>query len=270
MIMTLHCEAPDSNAPGRTASEQTVFFKLNADDTREAAQYRFLSNVGVPVPTLLLCVERPHQEVLGLEFLPTIGIEPDHASDLLDLVARLNAVRLGPEKPIGDLPTGTPQGEFEQQLASAIDRVSTLLPDVDVSDWLTTYRRVLPQYARLPQALTHGELAVQQIGRTTTGRLVIFDLATLGRRPRFADVANLLAPLSLLSCRSEHDLLVDYLDALAVHSGARIPVRDAWPELRLTRYVQEIEALPWQLSLDDGDDLRRHVMIISEELAHVR
>lgn len=47
-------------------------------------------------------------------------------------------------------------------------------------------------------------------------------------------------------------------------------VAEAWAELRLTRFVQELEALPWRTDLDDPDDLEHHVITIAADYPAVR
>jgi len=251
------------------AHQDTVFFKQNRDSAREASRYRFLAKCGVPLPCLLVCIERSDNEVLGLEFLPSIGIEPQQVDSLLRLVAALNATIDVPSE-IAGTPPGLPQRDFEDLLAAALRDLAAEMPWVDTTGWLDTYRTAQPRYAALPQALTHGELALQQLGTTADGRLVIFDLATLGVRPRLSDIANVLATLGRVSGRSEHDLLDSYLDQLVAASGAELAADAVWPEFLLTRFVQELEALPWRLTLGDDVDLHQHVMTISEDVAKIR
>jgi hypothetical protein len=76
---------------GGQPQEKTVFFKLNADDSRERDTYSYLAQLGVPVPRLVLQLDHADHEVLGLEFLPSVGVRPDDVDPLLRLTASLNA-----------------------------------------------------------------------------------------------------------------------------------------------------------------------------------
>ncbi|SDS83446.1 hypothetical protein SAMN04488543_2472 [Friedmanniella luteola] len=253
VIMTLSCGAP--SGPPR---QRTLFFKLNRDGSREAHHHRFLAERGVPVPHLAVCVERAHEEVLGLEFLPSVGLGPADVDDVLRLVAALNALTDVPDA-VGQPPPGRPQAEFEHLLAQTLEQLGPARADRGPASWFTTYRRAAALHRDLPTALTHGELAAQQVGRTAGGRLVMFDLATAGRRPRFADIANLLATAARLSGQDERSVLGDYLRHLSPTGAAATVDDQTWAELRLTRYVQAVEALPWRLGLGRPAELRRHL-----------
>lgn len=259
VITTLSYEAPGGH-PGRT----TLFFKRNPHESREADRHRFLARRGVPVPRLAVCVEREHEEVLGLEFLPTIGVGRADVDDLLRLTAALNAVTDVPPA-IARTRPGQPQDAFERLLAGALDRVGALHAEHAGAPWLDTYRRALPVHRGLPRALTHGELTVQQVGRTEDGTLVVFDLATLAERPRFADIANLSAVPGLAATPADRALFLAYLGHLS--GAARVPssVEDAWSELQLTRFVQAVEALPWHLGLGSRAELRDRLRTVAAD-----
>jgi hypothetical protein len=91
--------------------------------------------------------------------------------------------------------------------------------------------------------LTHGELAFQQVG-WTGNRLVVFDLATLGARARFFDIANVLADLVDLTHRDEDDLFGIFL--------GRKPTRRDRRELLLTRASIGFAGLPWRVERGEG------------------
>jgi hypothetical protein len=256
VIVTLGYDAVDGSRRHRT-----LFLKRNPDEAREAAAYRFLTGRGIAVPELILCSENEDEEVLGLEFLPSIGIEAGDVDDLLRLVATLNAVQ-GVPRAVGALRPGRPQAEFEELLAHALNQIAGGWPEGRSTTWLQLYRKAARACLTLPQALTHGELAAQQVGRTESGRLVLFDLATAGERPRFADLANVLQALSDLSGDDQRSLVSHYLRHLSEAGGTTCAMEQAWPELMLTRFVQELEALPWRTRLDEADDLQRHVATI--------
>lgn len=264
VIMTLSWESP--SGPRRT----TLFFKSNPGDSREASRYRFLTDHRIAVPRLEVCVERAGREVLGLQFLPSIGTGPADVDDVLGLVARLNALTDVPDA-VGATPAGLPQAQFERLLLPALDEISSSHPDLGATTWLDTYRRALVAYRALPTALTHGELAPQQLGRTEEGTLVMLDLATVGRRPRFTDLANLLATLAQLAGTDEQTVLGHYLAHLARESRAAAPVLEqAGAELQLTRFVRGVEALPWRLSLGRPDELGQQLRIIVSDHRAVR
>lgn len=119
--------------------ERTLFFKRNPNDSREAERYRFLAGRGLAVPEVVLCVERADEEVLGLELVPVIGIEPGDVDDLLRLVAALNAITDAPAA-IANLRPGMPQSAFEQLVRIALDDVAARWPDLGSSSWLPLYR----------------------------------------------------------------------------------------------------------------------------------
>ena len=250
------------NTPSGHRGQTTLFFKLNPDDSREAERYRFLTDHGIPVPHLAACVERDSEEVLGIQFLPSIGIGPTDVDEILRSIAALNSLTDVPDV-IGNTPPGLPQAQFEQLLRQALDEVGTTHPKHVTTTWLTTYRRAVVLYQDLPTALTHGELAPQHFGTTENGSLVMFDLATVGLRPRFADIANLFATLAHLADRDERSILGDYLTYLARGSSAAILDEQTWAELELTRFVQAVEALPWHLSQQEPAALHQHLKTIA-------
>jgi len=179
---------------GGRSRERTVFFKQNPDESREGETYRYLTGRGLSVPDLLICLDQADDEVLGLEFLPSIGLQSGDVDDLLRLVAALNSLSEVPAT-VATTRRGMPQSEFEQLLEAAARNIARTWPEHRPERWVDLYREAAPAYGDLQRALTHGELAAQQVGRTQDGRLVMFDLATVGERARFADVANVLQVL---------------------------------------------------------------------------
>ncbi|MBA8793948.1 hypothetical protein FHX74_001553 [Friedmanniella endophytica] len=234
-------------------AEVRLFVKQNADRP-EAPRYRLLAEAGVPVPRLHAAVDRGGAEVLVLDELPVVGLERDDVDPALGLLARLASRQDAPAE-LAPPPAGSDQATFEVSLAAALARIDREQPGSGTTRWLATYRRLLPEYRALPTALSHGELAAHQFGRTDQGRLVVFDLATVGRRPRFFDLAAIIGVLADLAGRSEQTLLDDYLGRLhrlGVDPGTT-PQAEA--ELRVTRFVGVLETVPWLVSLAaDGDD----------------
>lgn len=227
---------------------RTVFLKQIKDPRRrEAARYRYLADRGVAVPRLLGAVERAETEVIMVEFLPTIGIAPEEADELLALGAMLNALPDNPESVFAALP-GMDQEAFDALVAEALARLAGSYPAVDPAAWLDAYRRAVDAYHRLPRALTHGEFAPQQLGRTVDKTLVLFDLETAAQRPRFADVATVLHTLSMYTGRAEPELFATYLHRLETSGGGALDPADVWSELLLTRLVVMVESLPWLTS----------------------
>ena len=192
-----------------------VFIKRNTPRQREAEAYRFLAGHGIPVPRLLVSLERPGEEIIVLEFLPRIGIDTSsrgEVDELLRVLARLNAIAVEPG--MHEAPPGRPRAEMDGRRRAgleklALDRRARVEPD----RWLEAYRHASEATDAMPPALTHGEFAPQQAGWSAHGRLVIFDLATLGTRPRFADLV-FLAELAEGTHSSELELIEVYLDEL--------------------------------------------------------
>lgn len=237
---------------------RTLFLKRIEDRSRwESAKYEFLANRGFPAPRLLLTLHRDGAEILVIEFLATIGIEPHQAGELLRLLAGLNA--------IGDVPAdvfalraGLPGDVFDARVRAALTAFTG-----DGTDYFATYKRLEPKAAQLPFALNHGEFGFQQIGRAGSGPLVMFDLDTMGRRPRFTDVATILTGLADLTGQGERALFGRYLAELTQLTGHRLDETEAWRELRLTRAVRTFQALPWLATLAD---VRAHQAAVMRQL----
>lgn len=250
-ILTL--SYPDVDGESR---ELTVFVKESADaGSGEAARYPVLRSLGVPTPDLLTVAEVGGRPVLVLEFLPVIGIEEDGADDLIDLVASINAVHDVPLPLFAPTP-GMPTAEFDAlvlEALTALERLSPLLPAGPV-ELTRVYRAASEALERLPTALNHGELYFQQVGRTSAGRLVVFDLETMAIRPRFVDIAAVLGGIARISGRTEREAFDHYLGALRARTGAAV-AGDPWREVLLTRAVSTFESLPWLLSGADDPDL---------------
>lgn len=253
-----------------TLRERTVFAKQTADvNAWERAQYRFLSEQGVPTPELLVAIARNRTEVLALEFLSTIGVDfhaPSQVRDLLHLVARLNsvtgeAVKRAPGR-------GMPRADHDALVKAALTKVSLEPPGVVDADRLFRgYKIARGALASMPDALSHGELYFQQVGwsdRDGARRLVLFDLATLDRRPRFTDIAGILPLLAQESGERELELFEIYLESLRQLTGLRPSIHQAARELRLTRVAGVCEALPWLVGAvehGEGFDLRSELML---------
>lgn len=250
-IVTITYPDVDGNA-----RERTVFVKESTDSGRgEAARYPVLRSLGVPTPELLCVVAVGSGEVLVLEFLPIIGIDRAGADDLVDLVATINRVHPVPLPMFASSP-GLPKDEFEALVVdalNALERLSRLLP-ADPVELSRAYRAAAEELAHFPTALNHGELYFQQVGRTSAGRLVVFDLETMAIRPRFVDIAAVLGGIAQLSGRPEREVFARYLDALRTFERTAV-TGDPWRELLLTRAVSTFESLPWLVSTADDPDL---------------
>jgi hypothetical protein len=236
---------------------QTFFFKEGPRlpesvdaPASESAKYRFLATAGFPTPRLLHVVERADREVMVLEFLPTIGIQPDEADDLLLLIARLNAVRQPPQELFRPGP-GLPWTEFH---ALVKDALTTLAGDptaqvmVEPRRWFAAYRRAEESVSGLPSALNHGELYFQQVGWSGAGgqrRLVLFDLETMALLPRFTDIAAILRPLAIQTGCDERELFFRYLDALRQLTEYALDENQAWTEMLSVRVTAAFQSLPW-------------------------
>jgi hypothetical protein len=247
-ILTLSYPALD----GRPR-KQTLFLK-RIQEHREAAKYQLLLRRSFPVPRLLHTVERGETEILVIEFLPTIGIEPHQFGELLRLIARLNAINDVPAE-VFALRPGLPGDVFDGRVRAALADFTDA-----GTEYFAVYKRLEPQAARLPLALNHGEFGFQQIGRTESGRLVMFDLDTMGRRARFTDVATILTGLADLTGQNERELFARYLAELTELAGLNYDETEAWQELRVTRAVRTFEALPWLATTIDVAAHRADVM----------
>jgi hypothetical protein len=225
--------------PDGAERRRTLFFKEITDPARaEAEKYRFLARAGIPTARLLAAVERGEgHEVLVLELLPAIGLEPDAADELLTLAARLHSVEGAPPELFTPRP-GLPAAEFDARVENAL----AALGDVPVSRWLRAYQDAQARVAALPVTLNHGQLFFQQIGRSAAGELVLFDLETMALLPRWTDVAGVLEALAALTGRDERHLFDVYLDALAAQPP---DPTEAWRELLLVRIVSRFQCLPW-------------------------
>ncbi|MGW5363475.1 hypothetical protein [Actinopolymorpha pittospori] len=236
---------------------QTFFFKEGPHfpqsvdaPASESAKYRFLTSTDVPTPRLLHVVERADREVMVLEFLPTIGIQPDEADELLLLIAHLNAVRQPPLELFRPGP-GLPRTEFDALVKDALTTLTcdpTAQVTVEPRRWFTAYRRAEEAVSSLPSALNHGELYFQQVGWSGAGgehRLVLFDLETMALLPRFTDIAAILRPLAVQTGCDERELFSRYLDALRQLTGYVLDENQAWTEMLSVRVVAAFQSLPW-------------------------
>nr|WP_269091173.1 phosphotransferase [Actinopolymorpha cephalotaxi] len=214
----------------------------------EGARYEYLAGHGVPTPRLLAAPRGG--AVVVLEFLPTVGIEPAEAGDLLSLIARVNAVDRPPLR-LFEAGSGLPQARFDALVEAALCRLADdhrTTPPVEVDRWMRAYRLAAGQVATCPTALNHGELGFQQVGWSGAGdarTLVVFDLETMAIRPRFTDIATVLGSLAALTGLSEPDLFAEYLGALREFTGQHLDEARAWAELRTVRVVVAFESLPW-------------------------
>lgn len=223
-----------------------VFVKANEVPYRhEAGRYRALAGSAVPTPRLLQAMVLPPVEILVLECLDRIGIDVGSSGEvveLLRLVAALNSARPSVRLTAGP---GAPQADFDAGVLSAMRS----LP-VEADRWYAAYRSAVAKVAGMPTALCHGEFYFQQVGwaRREGGlTLVVFDLETLGYRPRFADVGSVLYALAAETGRSQAELLSVYLDELQQRTGASVGVEAALSELRVFRWVNACWGLPWLL-----------------------
>lgn len=224
-----------------------LFVKIAHESERD--RHPVLEREGVPVPQLLAhAVRADGQVVLVYECLDTIGIDvgdPTEVGELIQVAALLNAVQVDAD--LAPLPAGQPEAEFTETVRLALHTVIDLglRPDLDVEAWMEIYDRAKARCGLMPRSLTHGEFYFQQVGRRNEGPLVVFDLATVGCRPRFSDVCNILAPLATGAGESELSTLGRYLRLLK-DAGVSVPAVDAaFLELRWLRALSGFETLPW-------------------------
>lgn len=251
-----------------------LFLKRTDHDTREAEKYRYLAARAAPVAPLLGVIDTDAGPVIITEFLPRIGTRPDEVDDLLELTARINAITDTPET-LFRAAAGDPR--YDRRIHAAVVTLRSRSGDAFAPDpdrWLDAYHRAARAAANSPRALNHNELAPQQIGWTSTGpdaRLVVVDLATMARLPRFSDVAGLLAPLSEQTGRTESDLIDSYLERLSGHLGTTVSGSAVHREVITVRLVRAFEALPWWLGPESPvvETPERICLRMSADLTHL-
>ena len=227
-----------------------LFIKETGDQGKEVSCYRLLTQLGLPTPRLLAVIERGRRPVIVTELLSRIGIDTaseDEVGQLLDLLAKLNAAS-GPAANI-DAGPGRPESEMDALRRAGIERLALdSRTGADPDRWLAAFEQTQPLVAAMPRALTHGEFSFQQCGwssRDGRATLVLFDLATVGLRPRFADLASILKPSAQALNTSEERVLGWYLDRLAGQGVAAPGVDEAMKELRVFRTWVTFCAMHW-------------------------
>ena len=264
------------------ATNIDVFVKRSPASSREADRHAQLDAAGVPVSRLLFDVEASDGDhVLGFEFLDTIGIDFDSSkeiTELLTLMATLNAV---PASALGgspNAPPGRPETEFTATVERALMTVQStgLLrwAALEVSEWLDLYENATRWATSMPAAVIHGEFYFQQVGRAAGGSLVIFDLATVGVGPRFSDLCSLARGLGHHTDRDETEVLRIYLDALRAGGVATPTVVDGLDELRRLRVLHCFQSMPWLSGRHHDPELgptalEQNVETLRSDLAHL-
>lgn len=230
-----------------------LFIKRTPAAVPEGHWYRLLAENHVAVPELLAELPRGNGDVvIVLEFLELIGIDFNSAAEvteLLRLLARLNSIGDSEVDTSRSGPRGLPEAQFTARVREALHALTHMGQFEDlgivVPRWLGAYFQTKQACAKMPKALTHGEMYFQQVGRSGGGALVLFDLATLGVRPRFFDLCNVVSALAGSTGIDERSLLGQYLDAMDA-LGFHVPTVDgAYRELRLLRISSSYQDLPW-------------------------
>jgi len=186
---------------------------------KEACHYAWLEEHGGPVPHMYGTLTDPdNREIVFLEYLDPIGDVndyehfldgPDHYRQVLDVMARFNAIRPSAEY-AAPLPTTDAERERREMAEAATDLGKTW-EAASKSDLGPTLRRLcagLPDRVRRLQALAeslvepvsrmetgleHGDLYVDNTARRrSTGELLVFDLESIGLWRRLSDVAKFL------------------------------------------------------------------------------
>ena len=92
-------------------------------------------------------------------------------------------------------------------------------------------------------------------------------------RPRFADIANILASLAVGAGRPQAALFDRYLHTYHAHASIGLESAAAMRELRLTRIVEGCWSLPWHVyeARQSGapewrDAVRWNVTVLQEDL----
>lgn len=249
-VVTLRDEAVDP------LPELDVFVKLAT--AREAEIAANLAAAGVPIPSLLFDVPRTDStHVLGFEFLDTIGIDFASAaevSELLAVIAALNACSPAAVGLSSDPPHGRPEAEFTESVKSALVFVESvrLLEWATAAELMDIYARAKRWAAAMLTAVTHGEMYFQQVGRRRDGPLRTFDVATVGVRPRFSDLCSLVSGIARECASDEIDVIANYLSQLMLAGAPAPSVPEGLRELRRLRVLSCCQSLPWLVrSLDN-------------------
>lgn len=249
-VLTLRDEAFDP------MPEVDVFVKLAT--AREAEIAAHLAAAGVPIPSLLFDVPRTDSaHVLGFEFLDTIGIDFVSAAEVTELLAVIAALNTRPPEVLGmstDPPPGRPEAEFTASVKSALAFMESVRPLewATAAELMDVYARAKRWAAAMPTAVTHGEMHFQQVGRRRDGPLRMFDLATVGVRPRFSDLCSLVSGIARVCASDEIDVIADYLAHLMLAGTPAPSVHEGLREMRRLRVLSCFQSLPWLVrSLDD-------------------
>lgn len=84
------------------------------------------------------------------------------------------------------------------------------------------------------------------------GSLRIFDLATVGVRPRFADLCTLVSGIARECGSEEIDVIADYMEQLTLAGAAALSMHEGLGELRRLRVLSCCQSLSWLVrSLED-------------------
>jgi hypothetical protein len=127
-----------------------------------------------------------------------------------------------------------------------------LLEWATAAELLDIYAGARRWAAAMPTAVTHGEMYFQHVGRQREGSLRMFDLATVGVRPRFSDLCSLIRGIARECALDEIDVIAGYLAQLARAGAAAPSVEEGLRELRRLRVLSCFQSLPWLVrSLDD-------------------
>lgn len=112
--------------PTRGGGESVIdmFVKQTPRATGEARRYAQLSTAGVALPRLLFHAELSDgEDLLGFEFLDTIGINfasEDQVCELLTLLARLNTLPPSTRGERPNPPSGRPEAAFTASVRAAL------------------------------------------------------------------------------------------------------------------------------------------------------
>jgi hypothetical protein len=249
-VVTLRDEAFDP------LPEVDVFVKRAT--AREADISANLAAAGAPISSLLFDVPRTDStHVLGFEFLDTVGIDfvvATEVTELLAAIAALNACSPAVLELSADPPPGRPEAEFTERVKSALGFVESagLLEWATAAQLMDIYAGATRWAAAMPTAVTHGEMYFQHVGRRREGSLRMFDLATVGVRPRFTDLCNLVSGIARECGSDEIDVIVDYLAQLNLAGVAAPSLHEGLRELRRLRVLSCCQSLPWLVrSLND-------------------
>jgi len=239
-IVTFTCTGTDGSE-----RRERVFAKLADHGHEESIHYEHLTRNNAPIPKTYGTLKTDDGcELMFTEYLEPILTwddwnSPETHPEFLSAIAQINAI--------------TPSDEYRALLSnekhdwmprvlqwgletieSACERVSDGACGKDAAQWCAEHHRelselkdyarsVIDQWKLLPRGLCHREAEGYHAGRRrSNGKLLYFDLSTVGIGPRFGDVASWCREAPIYLTRME--FARQYLEQYARWGGPTVSV----------------------------------------------